>query len=367
MFSNKTLILIIVGLVVLVGGVLLYLYYPKGEAPVPTTGGQNGQATDQAPSRMKTLSQEPVLGVAVEDRKVKYYLKSNGHVVESDFDGSNSSLFSSSVLLNLLDVSWSPDKNRVIVLFNQGGEIKKGFYDHKTRQSVSLADGLKSFAWSPDSGEIAYQFINSNESNISISNPDGSGWKTIFETKIKDLIVEWPQNSRISIRTRSSGLAPSVVYLIDADNGKFEKIIQETFGLAFLWSPLGNKALYSETDENGKNLKLKVFDVDSRSSKDLNFSTLPEKCAWSKDNKTIFCAVPEEIPSPLILPDDYYKNKISFDDVFWRFNLETGERINILKDKETVAVDAKALLLSPLEDYLLFINQKDGRLYSLSL
>ena len=70
-----------------------------------------------------------------------------------------------------------------------------------------------------------------------------------------------------------------------------------------------------------------------------------------------------------VLPDDYYKKKISFNDDFWRINIDTGEAIKIYEttDSEANAYNAKELILPPLEDYLLFINQKDDLLYSLEL
>ena len=181
---------------------------------------------------------------------------------------------------------------------------------------------------------------------------------------MKDLIVEWPNKNKIAIRTKPSGLAESVIYTIDLSDRNLKKIIKETYGLTALWSPLGDKILISETNSQGLNLKLKLADLNEQIIKELTFTTLPEKCVWSQDNKTIFCAVPKNISKTAVMPDDYYKEKISFSDEIWRINLETEDIIAIEKNDD---FDAKELLLSPLEDYLLFINQKDGLLYSLKL
>jgi hypothetical protein len=132
---------------------------------------------------------------------------------------------------------------------------------------------------------------------------------------------------------------------------------------------LGNKILYSETNSEGKDLKLKIADLEKKTVSELNLVTLPEKCVWSQDNRTLFCAVPKTIPEAAILPDDYYKKKITFNDDFWRINLDTQEMTKIFEAKglEKTSYNAKELLLPPLENYLLFINQKDGLLYSLRL
>ncbi len=186
---------------------------------------------------------------------------------------------------------------------------------------------------------------------------------------MKNLIVEWPSSGQVAIRTKPSGLAQSVVYTIDLATNDFQKIISETYGLTVLWSPLGDKLLFSETDNRGKNLKLKIADLTESTIQELSFVTLPEKCVWSQDNRTLFCAIPKNISTLATLPDDYYKGLIVFADDFWRINLDIGEKIQVYatEDEEAASYNAKRLLLSPLEDYLLFINKRDDRLYSLEL
>ncbi|MFH1671356.1 MAG: hypothetical protein ABH889_01090 [Candidatus Portnoybacteria bacterium] len=372
MLSNKTLIIIISVLILLAGGVLIYYYYFQDSEPVveetttqPTAGGS------VSVSRIKKISQEPVMGVNVDNQKVRYYLKSNGNVLESDFDGNNTNILSSYILPNLLKVNWSPSGNKVVALFEENQKARNYSYDYLTGESSPLNEGIGWTAWSPDQDKITYQYYNqlTGENKISISDFNGSNWQDIYFTKMKNLIVEWPKNDIISIRTRSSGLAQSIVYLINLSDSSPEKIIGETFGLTVLYSPLGDKIIFSETDEKGKDLKLKKIDLNSRLTKELNFVTLPEKCAWSQDNRTIFCAVPKDISTYAVLPDDYYKKAVSFSDDFWRVNLETGEKTQIYKaeKEEAAAYNASDLILSPLEDYLIFINQGDDTLYSLKL
>jgi len=57
---------------------------------------------------------------------------------------------------------------------------------------------MRWITWSPSRDKIAYQFYNSQtgDNNISISNPDGSDWTIVFQTRMKDLIVEWPDPSK---------------------------------------------------------------------------------------------------------------------------------------------------------------------------
>jgi len=372
---KRILIILIILLILVVGALGVYNFFIK--EPIPSEkesdseealNGEKDTSVSQAD--IKTISQEPILNPAIEGQKVKYYLKSNGNVFESNFDGSDKIRISSNVLQNLLKVLWSQNKDKVIAIFEENGLIKKYFYDYNTGNSVLLDHDISYLSWSPEQDKIAYQYYNpqTEDNNISIANSDGSEWNNIFQTRMQNLIVEWPNSSQISIRTRPSGLAQSVVYTIEIDSNNLQKII-ENYGLTALWSPTGDKLLFSETNSQGKNLKLKIADLSNQAIKELNFVTLPEKCVWSQDNRTLFCAVPKEISDSVVLPDDYYKKSIYFADEFWQISLETEEavKIYILTDKDKITYDAIELLLSPSEDYLLFINRKNEFLYSLEL
>lgn len=372
MSLKKILIILIILLVLVVGLLVVYNFFLKKEEPNgSTTTPDTATSTTSLSGPIKAISQEPVLGPVIDGQKVKYYSKNNGYVFESTFDGSERTRLSSNILTDLLKVIWSSNKDKVIAIFDNEGEIKKYLYDYQISKSTLLNQDIRHIAWSPNEDKIAYQYYNSQteDNNISIANPDGSQWINVFTTRMKNLIVEWPSSGQVAIRTKPSGLAQSVVYTIDLATGDFQKIISETYGLTVLWSPLGDKLLFSETDNRGKNLKLKIADLAKSTIQELNFVTLPEKCVWSQDNRTLFCAIPKTISTLAAFPDDYYKGLIILADDFWRINLDIGEKIQIYatENEEATSYDAKELLLSPLEDYLLFVNKRDDYLYSLEL
>ncbi|MBU1292228.1 hypothetical protein KKH07_01955 [Patescibacteria group bacterium] len=381
MSLKKILIILISLLVVVIGALIIYNFLSDDETTPPSTSDSeqiptSGSATNQpaTPSyqgRLIAISEKAIMSPTIDGRKVKYYSIDNGNVFESNLDGSELTRISSVVLTNLIKALWSSNRDKVIAIFDENGQAKKYLYDYNTKISTLLSGDIRWVTWSPQQDKIAYQYYNSRteDNNISVAQPDGSDWTSIFQTRMKDLIVEWPSSSKIAIRTKPSGLAQSIVYTINLTDNNFQKIINETYGLTVLWSPLGNKILYSETDNKGKNLKLKISDLENQIVNELTIVTLPEKCTWSQDNRTVFCAVPKNISNLAVLPDDYYKKKISFNDDFWRINIDTGEAIKIYEttDSEANAYNAKELILPPLEDYLLFINQKDDLLYSLEL
>lgn len=374
MTLKKFLIILIIALILIVSFFIVYnsfLKTPTSETP-DTEESTNGDQLASGSSKIKIISQQAILSPVIDKQKVKYYSATNGNVFESSFDGLEITPISSNNLTNLLKVLWSPNKDKVITVSEENDQAKKYFYDYQVGQATLLDQRTQWIVWSPEEDKIAYQYYDdqTGDNNISIANPDGSQWTNILNTRIKNLIVEWPSKTQVSIRTRPSGLAQSVVYTIDLENNDFKKVMNETYGLTILWSPLGDKLLFSETNNQGKNLKLKIADLAKQTIKELDLITLPEKCVWSQDNRTIFCAVPEKkIRSTAVLPDDYYKKAIYFSDAIWRINLDTAEAVQVAGSttENSATYDAKELLLSPLEDYLFFVNRKNDYLYNLKL
>lgn len=320
-------------------------------------------------SRLKIVSYEPILNAVIDNSTVKYYSSLNGNVFRSNFDGSNTSIISADILMNLIKAEWSPtDTTKLIAFFDEGSQIKKYFYDFKSNQSTELSSNICNIAWSPTENKVAYQYYDAENgfNNISIANPDGSDWNNILETRIKDLIIEWPSSDLISIRTRPSGLAQSVLYTLTTNGSNFSKLIGNTYGLTVLWSPQGDKLIYSETNSQGRDIKLKILNISDQTERQLDFKTLPEKCIWSKDNIAIYCAIPKAIADQAILPDDYYKNYVEFSDNIYKINLNTGQTTLLLESNSTM-LNADKLLIDNNESYLIFINKLDDSLYSLEL
>jgi|GEM_PF-553510 len=339
------------------------------------TGGTGGTSSPGvtpkglASLKIKPISQEQALAATIgsDGKTVKYFSRANGNIYQSDFDGGSLKKISSVNLNNLMKALWSPDKDKIIGIFNEKDVIKKYFYDYVSNQSSILNAKINYVAWSPDSKKIAYHFVDSGgeQNNISLSNPDGTNWKNIFKTRLDNVILEWPIKEKISLRTPPSGLAQGVLYSINSETGDFFKVISETFGLYVNWSPKGDKILFSYTDSRGKNPTLNLSDEKGTSFKKLNLAGLADKCVWSNNDKTIFCALPQEISQNATWPDDYYKGLVILSDDIYKIDLEANQRTKIIGSTDEISYDAQELFLSPKEDYLFFINRSNGLLYSL--
>lgn len=384
---KKFLIILIIVLILVLAGLLVYNFLIKksgekaineGEFPESgqnqeQTGQEQGEPQPSPEAKIKAISKEAVFSATLtsDNTKIIYYFRSNGNVWQSNFDGSDLSQLSSTNLENIVKVLWSPDKTKAITIFQDNLEnVSKYFYTYVTQKALPLNKYLNYITWSPDSKKIAYQYQNdaTDDNNISTANPDGSKYSTLLKTRMKNLIVEWPQGADIFLREKPSGLAESSLYSLNTSSKAFNTIITAIYGFSVKWSPAGDKLLYSRTGSKGENIGIFIADRNGANKKSAEVSTLAEKCAWSQDTRYIYCAVPKNIKDAKILPDDFYKGTFIGIDEFYKINLNTGEKTNLLEG-ETFSgnYDATDLFLSPQETYLFFIDKGDGLLYNIKL
>lgn len=384
---KKILIILIIVLILALIAFLIYYFFfkkslegelPPGELPEAEEGEFVPKEKEEefvpAPElKIKPISREKVIAPTLSANKTKviYYSQKNGNVWQSAFDGSDLTRISSAVLDNLVDIIWSPDKTKVISIYqDELGNITKLSYDYETGKIFPLDQSIQGITWTSDSDKIVFQYTNeaADKNFLGIANPDNTDQQYISRLRVKDVNLDW-LGSEIAFYEKPSSLAPGSLFLIGLSTGDLTKVLSEVYGMAVKWSPQGDKFVYSKTSNKGKSLYLYVSLKDGSAEASLNISTFVDKCVWSQDNRTIFCAIPKNISGTEILPDDFYKGVFRSDDDFWKINLETAETILLVEpwEKGEETYDAIDMFLSPLEDYLFFVNKKDGLLYSIEL
>lgn len=358
--SRRFLIIGIIILSALIGLLLVYNFVLKGKLPKKEPPPET--KTEFQPS-IQSISQKAIISPTIDSslRKIRYYLKESGNVVESDFDGGNQKIISSAKLQGLAEVLWSSQKDKVISFYENG---EKYFYDYNTKKSTKLNFNIKDVIWAGD--KIIYQFMDGQRNSFNISNPDGSAWRSLtFHTENRTFKMDWV-SGKLYFYPAPSGYVPSSLNVLD-DEGISKTILSRINGLSVKWAPGGGRFIFSGTDFQGKRLSLSLANKDSSNIKNLNLGALAEKCVWSGDNKNIFCAAPKEIPQFAVMPDDYYKGIFRSTDYFIRINTETLEKNWLINPNLTGDYDASDLFLSPDENYLFFVNRIDGLLYSLKM
>ncbi|MFH0969725.1 MAG: hypothetical protein V1804_04410 [Patescibacteria group bacterium] len=310
--------------------------------------------------------------VSEKEEKIKYYNPSNGSVSEVSFNGEGRSVIDENNFEGLEKVSWSPDGSKVISRFNSGGKIQYTSYDYSTKIFFKLANGIEFAAWNNLGDQIVYKYSDSKtgKKTINTANFDGSNWKKIADISISNFWMSMvPQSSFVSFWNSPNALEETLLYLVSTVAGDSKKIFSGRFGADYLWSPNGTKALISSTDSRGgSKIGLGVINSNGGEFQNLNIPTFTSKCAWGKDNKTVYYALPSFPSENNMLPNDYQNGKISSKDTFWKVDITTGKAERLVETSDIKNLyDAKNLFLSPSEDILFFINRTDGKLYGINL
>jgi hypothetical protein len=384
--AKKILIIIIILLVLVLAGLLVYYFFfkkpitPTGpEGKLPQTEEEKEKAKKEEEKKLrpvlkvKAISNEPVLSptTTADKNQVIYYARSNGNIWQSDFDGTNINKVSDANLENLVLVLWSPNKDTTITVFEDAlGNVSKYLYELQNKKTTQLNKYTNYVVWSPGGEKIAYQYQNDfiGENTLSVSNPDGSNYKIILKTRIKNLKLDWPKGDELFFQEKPSGIVTSSIYSLNTKTETFNKVSSDTYGLSVKWSPDGSKMLYSKTAVGGKNPGLYVVNRNMAEPKTVGVATLVEKCTWSQDIRYVYCAVPKNITEAEVLPDDFYKGTFASNDDFYKINLETGEKTKLLEDSQLIETyDANDVFLSPNENYFFFVNKVNGLLYSIKL
>jgi hypothetical protein len=203
---------------------------------------------------------------------------------------------------------------------------------------------------------------NANGSVGSSASADGSVVKTLFTSPLSSIVGRAAGASIVAVTKASSELDG---YAFTLSGGVFTPILGPLRGLTILPSPSGNIILYSYTD--GSALHMAALDLVTGTVTNLPLATLAEKCVWTSNNSSLYCAIPTTVSGNL--PDDWYQGAVSFTDRVWRIDLTT-RLATLVFDPSTsgnTGIDAVNLTIDPNSQVLIFRNKKDSSLWAYSL
>jgi hypothetical protein len=198
----------------------------------------------------------------------------------------------------------------------------------------------------------------------SLARADGSNAKTLFSSLISSLVVS-PTAGPLFATNKPSVGVDGYGFQIDRASGAFTRILGPLRGLTVLPNPSGSLLMYSYT--SGGSYYLSLLDPATRTTTALPVATFTEKCVWSANGKTAYCAVPTSIGQKE--PDLWYQGAATFTDRIWKIDM-TARLASLVLDPSAVgnvSVDAVGLSIDPNEDVLTFTDKHTGALYAYDL
>lgn len=272
--------------------------------------------------------------------------------------------------LNLPPASSSP--SALPHLDTTNGGTSEG--DIGTLSIEFLPDNVMALSVAPDGKNLFYLIKTLGGVAGSVVNLRTRTTKLIFQNSFGEWLPQLLNDGTIILSTKPSGGVAGYSYHYDPKTRALERLVREKDGLTTLGNNSGSRVLYGENIAN--NATLNVYNRSGFHGDEgtifyeevLPITTLPEKCVWFKDGVRVLCASFVNTPSGLI-PDLWYQGRISFADTLWSVDTDTAE-VAFLADPATETkreFDVISPIISADEKYLVFVNKKDGTLWSMRL
>ena len=326
----------------------------KQDAPVPT---------------LRQISSAPTAGGIVfntkEDITIRYIERATGHIFETTDRSLEQNRISNTTIPRIQKSAWSTDGEMVILQYLDENEILKSFYgnvlgDTGVLDGWFLSNNITAIDVHAD-GDIFYiQKIGTRAEGF-ISNFDGTNSKEVFSSTLYDWIPLWIGDS-VGVVSKAANNVSGFLYQLQSENRI--KLVSLA-GLIVKMSPDGTKVLLSTSNTSGT--RLLIHDLDTEETTTVPFTTLAEKCAWTADSTTFFCASTHGRVDEIV-PDSWYTGVISFSDDIWVYNTET-KSAQLVYDAEAArkVFDIIDITIDSEQKILMFTDKNDLTLWALTL
>lgn len=336
---------------------------------------QENPFTKNAPISSSIVSpiNESILGAGITpDGAIVYYSLDDRSLKKATVEGKDKTILLSNFPGTPARIVWSLKKDKVLLFLKQDdGNMLWHFADLTTKTLVPLKPEMSRIVWNNLGDKIFYQYTDPKNGGrtLNISNPDGTDWKILTAINSDSFIASIPRSTAVSFWNKPTALEKTSFESISLTGENHKILLTEKYGADYLWSPNGERVLVSSSVEKGGNaILLSSMNSAGGELQSLSIPTLISKVIWSKDNKTLYYALPGSIPENAMLPNDYFEKPLTTKDTFWKVDTTTGKQTRLVDLKDiTATFDSIDLFLSPDEDILFFTERATRRLYRIDL
>lgn len=204
-----------------------------------------------------------------------------------------------------------------------------------------------------------------NGSIASAARTDGTRVTQAFSTPLSQLLVSFLGKSGYLTVTKASAATGGYAYAVSGA-GEFSRLAGPLPGLSALASPSGKLVLVSYADSSG--LHTDIVNAATGELMQLPVATLSEKCVWTSDDASVYCAVPVA-PASASYPDDWYQGAVSLNDRIWKISVagRYTQLVLNLEKESNATFDVQSIAIDSSSSVLAFVNKSDGSLWSYEL
>ncbi|TSC70548.1 MAG: Uncharacterized protein CEO12_269 [Parcubacteria group bacterium Gr01-1014_46] len=361
-------------------------FFPFGGNDLPdnndtTTPEDDGDVVEEPVDfiqKLRRISGEPVAGAGLLDVKagtiVRYIEKATGHIFEVELFSPRQGRISNTTIPQVYDAVWGNKNESLMARYLKEDDQTIDTYSLSIKDtSTTTENTISGIAFPVNLSDVSvfgnsvfYLEKNSNSSYGYISTFSGSGKRLIWNSPLTELTSQYVNAKTVALTTKPEESTPGFLYFVDTSTGSIRNILQNILGLSALVNDNATEVLY--LNQGGRS-DLYLYNLSTRANLKLTPSTFPEKCVWSKKDRTVvYCAVPRESVETNSLTL-WYKGQIQLTDDIWKFDLKNNSSsITLDLSKESgETIDVIKPILSDSEQYLVFVNKRNNSLWSLDL
>lgn len=344
----------------------------NGETNTLQTGNPTGQ-------KVFKIVDGPIAGAALYQTGyptttvARYVIATNGHVLDQTIDvpGAAARPVSNTTIPGIVSATWGTHATSSVFQYTDSGVVKSVSFTFTATTSNTfippriqfLPNNIVSFAFSPDSKNLAYILTTAGGADGYIADSNGANPKKLFSLPFSQVLLSWPTQATLLVETKSAIGVPGVAFSINSKTGASAPILY-TSGLSAIADRAFSKILYQTTQDSSA--KTYAHDIATGKDTPLVNNPLLEKCAWSTvSTTTVYCAVSLDAATN---PDLWHQGLSAAQDSIVQFNTNTGGgSVVMLPGAGGATASIEQIGVSPDGQYLWFITRGDQSLWAVRL
>lgn len=326
---------------------------------------KNSETAEETASETGNLVERVSGGAAfsysvVSDSEI-YYFAQDGRVFRVKQDGDE---VVSDKTLNSLNGVWvTPDGKRGLVSFGDPKRPEWSIFDFLDAAWRPLPTSISYASWGENNDTlVAIEETNNTKNLVTVSLIKSAPVSSLISKNfgMADAIFTSAGKDKIFISEKPSSFYRGGVLELNTKTLDIKNVFPEEPGLLLKILPNASGIVKFSAPN-----KLSLATLSGLVKKDFLIKTIPDKCGGA--NNRFFCFVPTNIMENVFLPDDYFKNKVSFVDALYEINPGTGQDSVLFQSgvENIPAIDGENVFL--VGERLYFINKYDKRIYRVNL
>lgn len=321
---------------------------------------------ENSQKKIKKIVEGPVSGAIflTKEKKLVYY--SNQNFLKTNLDGQNRQSVGAHPFGKIEKINWSFNQNKALIK-DESGEIV--IFDLEKKEFTTFPLKTNLMEWGNLNGQFLYEYFDVKKNRRILDSSfdlTGKTWTEVVDLPYEKASLEVNpfKNEVLIFPDPKYGIAGDI-FRIDLSSGKKEKFLNYYKGMDFLFSPSGKKILESYIKNDGR-ISLGIIDSATGFFQDLNFPSSVKKCVWTDEEDEVLCAAMLS-SEKVSLPEDWENKKGSFQDIFWKINVNNGKQERLFEMGLEEKTDAENLFLDETESKLFFIDRITGGLFRIDL